>query len=161
MTPRDAFWAAKQVAAFGDEEIRALVETGEYSDPQATAWITKSLIRRRDKIAEAWFSKNLPLDHFKIVDGKLHFEDLGQSRGLGKAREYVVHWSTYDDGGGFRPLPQIGTPIPEFGRDNKYLAAAIDCAGGDATGPKALFVYFRRGRTGPEVVGIDRELHPM
>ena len=55
MDREDAFWAAKQVAAFSDAEIRALVETGEYSDPRATAWITECLIKRRDKIAEAWF----------------------------------------------------------------------------------------------------------
>ena len=35
MDREDAFWAARQVAAFSDEEIRALVETGEYSDPRA------------------------------------------------------------------------------------------------------------------------------
>ena len=56
MDREDAFWAAKRVAAFTDAEIRALVETGEYSDARASQWIADSLIRRRDKIAEAWFS---------------------------------------------------------------------------------------------------------
>ena len=80
MDREDAFWAAKQVAAFSDDEIRALVETGEYSDPRAADWITECLIKRRDKIAEAWFSRVLPLDKFSIVDGKLAFEDLGAGR---------------------------------------------------------------------------------
>ena len=31
----DAFWAARRVAAFTDELIRAAVHTGEYSDPAA------------------------------------------------------------------------------------------------------------------------------
>ena len=35
----DAFWAAKQIAAFSEADIRALVETGEYSDRKAEDWI--------------------------------------------------------------------------------------------------------------------------
>ena len=58
MDREDAFWAAKQVAAFTDDEIRAMVETGEYSDPRATDWITECLIKRRDKIAQAWFCRS-------------------------------------------------------------------------------------------------------
>lgn len=156
MTPEDAFWAAKQVAAFSDEEIRALVETGEYSDPQAADWITESLIKRRDKIAEAWFAKTLPLDRFKVVDGKLEFEDLAKGRGIGSAREYVVHWSTYDENGTFKPLAQVGTQVPAFGSDTQYLAATIDCSGSDASSPNPIIVYLRRGQTGAEIVGIDR-----
>jgi len=40
-----------------DAEIRSLVATGEYTDPGGANWIGKCLIKRRDKIAEAWFSK--------------------------------------------------------------------------------------------------------
>jgi len=82
MDSQDAFWAAKQAAAFSDDEIRALVETGEYSDARATQWIAKSLMKRRDKIAEAWFSKVPPLDKF-LVEGKLTFDDLQAGRGTG------------------------------------------------------------------------------
>ena len=57
MDDEDAFWAAKQVAAFTDEEIRAIVQTGEYSDPRAADWIADCLIQRRDKIAAAWLGK--------------------------------------------------------------------------------------------------------
>src|SRR5262249_40411922 len=66
MDQADAFWAAKQVAAFSDAEIRALVETGEFSDPRAADWITRCLIERRDKIAAAWYSRVLPLDNFQV-----------------------------------------------------------------------------------------------
>jgi hypothetical protein len=43
----DAFWAAKQVAAFSDDEIRALVKTGEYTDSRTADWIAECLIKRR------------------------------------------------------------------------------------------------------------------
>ena len=35
MRDDDAFWAARRVMAFSDELIRAMVKTGEYSDPAA------------------------------------------------------------------------------------------------------------------------------
>ena len=34
--------------AFSDEMIRALVKTGQYSDPQAEALLAKVLIQRRE-----------------------------------------------------------------------------------------------------------------
>ena len=39
----DTFWAARRVMAFSDEMIRALVKTGQDSDPQAEALLAKVL----------------------------------------------------------------------------------------------------------------------
>src|SRR5215471_7318032 len=36
----DEFWAAEQVMAFTSDDIRAIVETGEFSDPLATEYMT-------------------------------------------------------------------------------------------------------------------------
>jgi hypothetical protein len=52
--PGDTLWAARKVAAFRDADIRAMVETGQYSDPRAADWIVKALIGRRDKIVRAF-----------------------------------------------------------------------------------------------------------
>src|SRR2546426_874003 len=97
MDSEDAFWAAKQVSGFTDDEIRAIVKTGEFSDARATEWIVDCLIKRRDKIAQAWFSKVLPLDRFRVADGRVVFDDLGASRGITTARDYDVRWSSYDN----------------------------------------------------------------
>ena len=43
----DNFWAARRVAAFTDEMIRAAVAAGRYSDPAAAALLTDVLIKRR------------------------------------------------------------------------------------------------------------------
>ena len=48
----DAFWAAQRVAAFTDEMIRAIVHTGEFSDPAAEKQLGDILIKRRDKIVQ-------------------------------------------------------------------------------------------------------------
>ena len=156
MDREDAFWAAKQVAAFSDAEIRALVETGEYSDPRATDWITECLINRRDKIAEAWFSKVLPLDQFRISDGKLVFEHLGAERGIGKTREYTVRWASWDQSGHATALPDAGAQLPVFRGDTSILAATIGCAGDDAACGNPATVYVRKCERGQEVVGINR-----
>ena len=53
--PDDAFWAARQVAAFTDEDIRAIVQVAQYSDPKAERWIADCLIERRNRIGRALF----------------------------------------------------------------------------------------------------------
>ena len=51
--PDDEFWAARRVLAFSDEAIAAVVKTAEFSDPEATGYVTQVLITRRDKIARS------------------------------------------------------------------------------------------------------------
>ncbi len=84
--PDDAFWAAKQVMQFTDEEIRAMVGTGQFSDPKAVEYMTRTLIERRDKIGRAFFEEVLPLDRFRIQHGQLEFEDLAVNYGFVQPR---------------------------------------------------------------------------
>jgi len=53
-TARDVRWGARIVAAFNDDLIRAAVQDAQYSDPRASAYLTKVLMERRDKIVKAW-----------------------------------------------------------------------------------------------------------
>lgn len=66
MTYRDAYWGAKIVMSFTDEDIKNIVKTGKISDPEAEKYLTRILIERRDKIVSHWFSKVNPLDGFKV-----------------------------------------------------------------------------------------------
>jgi len=152
----DAFWAAKQVAAFSDDDIRALVKTGEYSDPRATDWIAECLIKRRDKIVAAAFAMVLPLDKFRVSDGELTFEDLAASSAGGMARQYEVRWSKSDEFGHLTALPNaVGASIPAAG-GAAYLAATIGCVSAENACPKPITVYLRRAAKSFQVVGIDR-----
>ena len=159
MDREDAFWAAKQVAAFTDDEIRAIVETGELSDPRAADWLTKCLIQRRDRIVAAWFAQVLPLDHFRITEGRLAFDDLAAIHSPGAAREYTVQWARYDNERGVGvPLPAaIGRKVPDTAGTAEYLSATIGCSNA-AKGecPNPATVYLRRTGESSEVVGIDR-----
>jgi len=81
MTLRDAYWGAKQVMSFTDEDIRTIVSTGEITNPEAEKYLTEVLIDRRDMIGRYWFDRMNPLDKFKaeFKDRKLilDFTDLG------------------------------------------------------------------------------------
>jgi hypothetical protein len=152
--PDDAFWAAKQVMAFTDEQIRAIVKTGAYSDPRAEKWIADCLIARRDKIGRAFFAQVLPLDRFKIQDGRLVFEDLAVEHKFISSRNYKVQWSSFDnDTESKTVLPGETTfNVPKDMVDGAFLAAEIG-----AGVPKKTVTVYVRIRTGHvEVVGLDR-----
>lgn len=81
LTNSDAFWAAKIIMRFSDADIRTIVNTGEYSNPEAENFIVKTLIKRRDKIGKYWFSQVNPLDSFELTQTRkgnyiLSFDDL-------------------------------------------------------------------------------------
>ena len=53
-TARDVRWGVNIIAAFDDDLIRAAVDAGQYRDPRAAAYVTRTLIERRDKLVAAW-----------------------------------------------------------------------------------------------------------
>jgi len=164
MDDDDAYWAAKKVMAFSDSEIRALVETGRYTDPRAADWVTLCLIKRRDMIGKAWLSRSLPLDNFRVEKDRLAFDDLAEKYGLGTAKTYHTEWSVFNnDTGEIAPVPSSDDrAIPDSpGVRTGFLAANIRIAAA-ATKPDdtQVTVYLRSVRDGWEVVGIDRR-YPM
>jgi hypothetical protein len=156
--PDDEFWAAKQVMAFTDDQIRAIVKTGQISDPAAEEYLVDCLIQRRDKIGRAFFAKVLPLDLFTVRNGQLAFEDLAKKHGLGATAPLKVSWSRFDNEteqntplaqqAGFT-VPVDGTPSSE----TSYCAAEISREG---EGRRAVTVYVRVRGGQPEVVGVER-----
>ena len=63
----DDFWAARRVMAFSDELIRAIVKTGRYSDPKAEEHLGTVLIKRRNKIGQAYLPRINPLVGFSLT----------------------------------------------------------------------------------------------
>jgi hypothetical protein len=86
ITALDGFWGAKMVMAFSDDEIRAIVKSGQLPDPAAEDYLVEVLKERRDKIGRYWFKKVNPLDKFEVVrageEWNLKFADLGIEGGL-------------------------------------------------------------------------------
>ena len=139
-TIQDCFWGAKQVMAFTDQQIRAVVKAGAYTDPSAAETLSRVLIARRDKIGRYYFSKILPLDRFEVRDGELRFHDPG---GGGN---YSVSWSTFDNSTA-RKRPTGGHDsfrVPNS--PSRYLVAEI------SDGPHKASVYLRDNT----VIGVKR-----
>ncbi len=155
--PDDAFWAAKQVMALTDEQIRWAVETGRYSDAAAADWVVECLIRRRDKIGRAFFAQVLPLDRFRVVNQALAFDDLGERHGHYPRRRYRVAWGSFDNltetitplaEATSLELPAMANSMPE----GHYLTARL--YGDDDE--RDIRVYLRKHSSGWKVLGLER-----
>lgn len=97
MTNRDAFWAAKIIMSFSDEQIAALVSTGEYSNKEDEEYLKNILIERRDIIGWHYFRQINPLDNFisqmRANDLVVSFENLYEKYGFSESQasyHYVV-----------------------------------------------------------------------
>ncbi|UCH84419.1 MAG: hypothetical protein JSW50_01645 [Candidatus Latescibacterota bacterium] len=86
MTNLDAFWAAKIVMSFTDEQIRAAVEMGGLTNEAAENYLVKTIAERRDKIGRYWYAQVNPLDRFVLVESmdgqRLQFDDLELDAGF-------------------------------------------------------------------------------
>jgi hypothetical protein len=75
-TARDGYWGAKLVMSFSDAQLDAAVAAGQYTDPQAAAYLLRGLKARRDATGRYWFSQVSPLDRPRVESGVLVFDDL-------------------------------------------------------------------------------------
>ncbi|UCD63487.1 MAG: hypothetical protein JSW34_12175 [Candidatus Zixiibacteriota bacterium] len=136
MTDRDAYWGAKIVMSFRDADLKALVKAGQYSNPEAEAFLLKTLIERRDKIGRHWFGKVNPLDNFEIRDAgaslEISFDDLAVAYGLEDARHATYELSIRYDGEEIiagRTSPETGFALSEADLDlmkSRYLTPRAD-----------------------------------
>lgn len=155
--PGDEFWAAKKVMAFSDEEIRAIVNTGAYTNPEAPRKISDILIRRRDAIGRTFFRKLAPLDGFRVEGGQLKFEDLPATYNIRPQLSYRITWSRFDNGNNqLTPVENSdGANLPKVALDSptgSYWAAVI--AGQESA--KTVTVFLRKDTARWTVAGIER-----
>jgi hypothetical protein len=60
-TERDTAWMARIISRFGEEEIRALVETGRFSRELSEDELVRILLGRRERILERYLTRLSPL----------------------------------------------------------------------------------------------------
>ena len=95
MTARDAFWAAKTLMVFTREELAAIVETGEFSDPDNATYFLDVLVERQRRSGQFGLNVINPLDEFRLAGGALEFTNLSEKfRFVGSDTRYRVSWST-------------------------------------------------------------------
>jgi hypothetical protein len=163
MLPDDAFWAARIVARFSDEDIRAIVHTGEYSEPAAEKYLADALIKRRDKIVAAYFKQINPLDGFVVTDGHLRFRNLGVEARLATDAYYEYVVNTYDhERNTHSPITDrtltdtADIPLPRDG--GEYLMVRIRTRSAQQRGWRKNVDVFLRTKGDAGVIGIDREV---
>ena len=173
MRPEDAFWGARLVARFTPEDVAAIVAKGEYSDPAATAYVTKVLLERRRKVLETWLNGVTPLVEPAIVDGVLHAVNVAVAEGVADApKRYTAQWFTWNNAAGTRqPVggevelagsADLALPLPvalASREAGEYIGVTV--AGEHPAHPgwaaHPVTFSFRRTPAGWEAVGITRE----
>ncbi len=82
MTDADAYWAAKIIGSFNDDDIRAAVRAGHFSSRDAEDYLVKALAERRDIIVTHYFGRVSPVQNITthpVQDRtqRISFTDLG------------------------------------------------------------------------------------
>jgi hypothetical protein len=159
----DKFWGAKILIRFTREQIHAIVETGKYTDPATTEYITDTVVARQRLIAEHWFSRVNPLDRFTIANDRLCFDDLAVRYGFTPAALTTYQAVSFDretrdlGGAATRPDPRGRSCLPlTLAREGDgYTMTRIETRRPGFTG--TTIVHLARGATGePHIVGIWR-----
>ena len=165
--PDDTFWAARRVMAFTDEMIRAVVRTGQYSDPGAERHIADTLIGRRDAIGRAWLTNVNPITDPVLAGGALTFGNAAVAAGVARAPEsYEAKWFVFDNTThAARPFgdpvraaePRLNAPAALPTGDGSIVR--IDIAAVNPPHPSwqtPVQAYFRYEGSGWKLVGFER-----
>jgi hypothetical protein len=171
MRDDDAFWAARRVASFSDDMIRTAVHAGAYSDPAAEQYLASVLMKRRDKISQAYLTAVNPVVNPRLdPDGTLSFDNAAVSAGVADApSEYRISWFRFDNTtGAVEPIGETrgtGTrvPAPRGLPSAAGTFIAVDVAADIASHPswnRPVRAYFRRTVDGWKLVGLDRAAQP-
>jgi len=158
MTRRDAFWGAKIVMSFSDEDLRAIVETARISNPAAEAHLLDVLRKRRDKIGRYWFDKVNPLDRFVVESASEAVAPQGSADNVSKAP--ILHFDDLSVTGGLEPAAarryryQMHLDGTALGASRSVKASRLPLV---VNGVSLATVLDERGRSGPHerVVRLD------
>jgi hypothetical protein len=171
----DAFWAARRVAAFTDDLIRAVVHTGQFSDPAAEKHLADVLIKRRDKIKNVYLTALNPIvDPHLDVNGRLTFGNAAAAAGVAKeAAGYRASWRRFDNAtGATEPIAETRSSSTVIEAPSGLPATPgsfvqVDIAIDDEAHPawrEPVRTWFRRESAAWKLVGLERmrdRLNPL
>lgn len=170
MTEGDGAWAARIIARFDDELVKAFVGVGKY-DPESTRYLTETLIQRRDLILRRYLSRLSPLSDVRIEGDRLLALDLARKTRVVpneslSARARVYRGAELSDTG---PAPvqvaldatftvQLSHAARDGGErdDDPSRYAVVDVFNGYAKGPLRVHLYDLGPKRGFRRVGIER-----
>jgi hypothetical protein len=167
MRDDDAFWAARKVMAFSDDLIRAVVKTGQFSDPKAEQYLGNVLIKRRDKIGRAYLPKINPIvDPALDASGVLTFGNAAVKAGFAKAPTgYTATWFNFDNATGEAArvsdtesaTERMQAPAGVRAAPGSFVKIQLSAASTEhPSWAKPVDAYFRRQADGWALVGFER-----
>ncbi|MBK6695459.1 MAG: hypothetical protein IPG50_25085 [Myxococcales bacterium] len=172
MQERDGAWAARIIARFSNEDIEAAVKVGDFSEPKHAAYLTRTLVARRDAILSRYLRRLSPLADVAVRGEELCATDLARKTLTGtqgpldpQAFQYVATARMgRGPGGGARVLPDGGVCLPlahqapdaDLADDHVDRYVVVDLKNGDAQGPLRAHLYDLGPARGFRLVGIER-----
>jgi hypothetical protein len=159
----DAFWAARRVAAFTDELIRAAVKTGQFSDPAAEKYLADVLIERRDKIKSSYLTRVNPIVNPKLDAKGLTFENAAVAGGAQNPAGYRASWMLFDNAtGATKPLSETKSATTTIAAPAGLPSSgfvAVDIAADSEANPEwkqPVRAFFRNDGGSWKLVGFER-----
>jgi hypothetical protein len=163
----DTFWAARRVMAFSDDMIRAIVATGQYSDPAAAKHLADVLIKRRDAIGREYLRAINPVTDPALDNaGVLTFRNAAVDAGVAAApASYRADWFAFDNATGeSRPIgnttaaaARMQAPAGFAGASSNFIRVSLGAVGGpNPSWERPVQAYFRRQAGGWRLVGFER-----
>jgi hypothetical protein len=165
LTDRDAFWGAKIVMSFRDEDLAAIVETAQISNPAAEEHLLEVLRERRDKIGRYWFARVNPLDRFSVASPStasrtsdpgasqpavLRFDDLAVTTGLDSAGARRYRVQVHLDGESIAPVWTTETSRVPLAINGTALTAVLDDRGRQGGHERVVRIDLRTLQDGEE-----------
>jgi hypothetical protein len=167
MRADDAFWAARLVARFSDDGIRAVVAKARYSEPGASEYVAKTLIARRDKVLAAWLTGVNPIVNVTMdAGGVVTFHNAAIEAGAARGDvSYELTWLEFDNATG--KTTSVGEPVRTgepratlpagFPGSAEFAAVAISTRHADYPAwQRPVTVFFRRDGAAWRTVGLER-----
>lgn len=152
LTWQDAYWGAKIVMSFSDDDLAALVESGQFSNPQARDYLLSTLIARRDKIGRYWMTKVNPLDYPRIEQSEnktvLQFDDLWSTGGLGGGETAYKYEVRFNGKVIMNEVTTRESAVEFLPKDLSIMQAKTDdCGGNDDCGLFQVRIRTKRGES--------------
>lgn len=163
----DAFWAARRIAAFSDEMIRAIVHTGQFSDRQAEKALADIMIKRRDKILRTYLPAVNPIVSPRLdASGRLAFDNAAVAAGVAERPDrYRAEWYQFDNAtGATRRIAQTESTTTAIEAPAGLPTAAASFVQVDISADtrqhahwqRPIRTHFRRDADGWKLVGLER-----
>ncbi len=169
MTERDAAWAARIIARFTPEDVEAAVRVGDFTRPEATRFLTRVLLERRQVLLRRYLSKLSPLSDVQVGPRTICGVDLARQADAFPLSGFSYRASVSRGGGpafdvatSTGPAGSICAAVASSNPASSLVPSALEryvllrLTNGASTGPLLLHLYDLGSARGLKLVGIER-----